>query len=160
MLSIFKRTLDISVRYLIPVTAIALSILSYRNSREAQKVQAKLNVIEEKIKNYELDEIKRKQQEATKACVEVRIINISPRQYKLKVWNSGQATAYNVDFEIPKDAEMNVIAEKVPFEFLEPGKSFEENALVHLGTARKFMMKTTWEDERGRSYFKEQLVTI
>lgn len=148
------------VTYVIPVIAIVVSLLSYRDSRKANKIQDRLNEVEEKLKRYELEKIEKEKIEATKACVEARIIKISKGSYKLKIWNSGKATAYNVNFKVPEECESMVFRDKVPYEFLETGKNFEEHFLVHFGTPDKFVVTTTWEDDKGESYSKEQIVTI
>lgn len=148
------------VKYGFPTVALGLSILSYRDSRKANKVQDRLNEVEEKLKKYELEEKEKEREEATKACVEARIIKISKGNYKMKVWNSGKATAYNVDFEISEEYKGMVWRDKVPYEFLESGKNFEEVVIVHHGTPNKFKVTTTWTDKQGSLHSKEQIVTV
>lgn len=148
------------VKYAFPTVAILLSILSYKDSRKASKVQDRLNEIEGKLKKYELEEKEKEREEATKACVEARVMNISRGKYKMKIWNSGKATAYNVNFSISEEYKGMVWRDKVPYEFLESGKSFEEHVMVHNGTPDKFKVTTTWTDDKGRSYSKDQIVTV
>lgn len=148
------------VKYGFPTIAIGLSILSYRLARKTYKVQERLNDIEEKLKNYELEEKEKEREEATKACVEARVVQISKNKYKMKIWNSGKATACNVDFKIPEDYIVDVWRDHVPYEFLEPGKSFEELVVVHDETSQKFKIITTWKDEKGILCSKEQICTI
>ncbi|MEC0183123.1 hypothetical protein P4H61_16680 [Paenibacillus peoriae] len=157
---IFKEIFKDLVVYGFPTVAIIISILSYIDSRKAEKIQKRIIVLEEKLKQYDLEEKEKARAEETMACVEVRIVNISKSKYKIKFWNSGKAVAYKVDFEIPVEVEAVVFKDKVPYEFLEPGKSFEENIVVHMGTPRKFKVITKWEDIQGESHSKEQIVTI
>lgn len=156
----FKEFFIDLVKYGFPTVAILLSILSYRDSRKASKVQDRLNEIEEKLKKYELEEKEKEREKANKACVEARVMKISKNNYKMKVWNSGKATAYNVDFKIPEENKGMVWRDKVPYEFLESGKSFEEHVMVHHGTPSKFKVVTIWTDEQGNQYSKEQMVTV
>lgn len=156
----FKEIFIDLVKYGFPTVALVLSILSYIDSRKANKIRDRLNEVEEKLKKYELEEKEKEREEATKACVEARIMKISKNKYVMKVWNSGKATAYNVDFEIPKEYKSMVWREKVPYEFLEPGKNFEELVMVHNGTPNKFKVTTTWSDNQGKPYSKEQIVTV
>lgn len=156
----FKEFFIDLVKYGFPTVALVLSILSFRDSRKANKVQDRLNEVEEKLKKYELEEKEKEREEATKACVEARVIKISKGNYKMKVWNSGKATAYNVDFKIPEEYKGMVWREKVPYEFLESGKNFEEHVMVHFGTPNKFKVTTTWTDKQGIPYSKEQIVTV
>lgn len=53
-----------------------------------------------------------------------------------------------------------IMREKVPFDYLEPGKGFEELVIVYSGMPSKFPLLTTWEDNNGKKYTKEQIVTI
>jgi hypothetical protein len=156
----FKELIIQLVKYGFPTLAVILSLLSYIDSRKANKVQGRLNEIEEKLKKYELEDKEKEREEETKACVEARIMNISKGKYRMKVWNSGKATAYNVDFEVPSEHKGIVWREKVPYEFLEPGKNFEEIVIVHSGTPSKFKLITTWKDKQGTSYSKEHILTV
>lgn len=155
-----KKIFIALVKYGFPAIALILSYLSYRESRKANRLKERVHEVEEKLKQYELEEKEKEREEATKACVEARIYNISKGKYRMKIWNSGKATAYDVDFEIEEDNRGFVRREMVPYEFLEPGKSFEEYVLVHSGTPNKFMVTTTWTDKEGNAYLKEQIVTI
>lgn len=148
------------VKYGFPTLAITLSILSFRDSRKARKVQERLNRIEEKLKQYELEEKEKERAEASMACVEARIMNISRGKYVMKIWNSGKVTAYNIDFKIPEEYSGIVWKDKTPYEFLEPGKSFEEIVLVHSGTPSKFKVTTIWTDIENNPFTKEQFVSI
>ena len=87
-------------------------------------------------------------------------MKISTGKYKMKIWNSGKATAYNVDFKVPDECENMVFRDKVPYEFLEPGKNFEEHIIIHSGFLDKFMVTTTWSNKEGHEYSKEQMVSI
>jgi hypothetical protein len=156
----FKEIFVDLVKYGFPSIAILLSILSFRDSRKANKVRDRLNELEEKLKRYTLEEKEKEREQASKECVDARIVNIAKNKYKLKVWNSGKATAYNVDYEIPPEYNGIIWRDKVPYEFLEPGKNFEELVLVHNGTPRKFTITTTWEDEQGTKYSREQILTV
>lgn len=156
----FKEFFIDLVKYAFPTVALGVSILSYRASRKANKVQDRLNQVEEKLKKYELEEKEKEREEATKACVEARVVKISKGNYIMKVWNSGKVTAFNVDFRIPEECKGMVWRDKVPYEFLESGKNFEESVMVHNGTPNKFKVTTTWTNEQGIPYSKEQIVTV
>lgn len=156
----FKVVFIDVVKYGFPTVALGLSILSYRDSRKANKVKDRLNNIEEKLKRYDLEEKEKEREEATKSCVEARVMKISSGNYIMKVWNSGKATAYNVDFQTLEENKDIVWRDKVPYEFLESGKNFEELVIVHNGTPSKFKVTTTWTDKQGVQYSKEQIVTV
>lgn len=155
-----KEFLIIMVTYVFPIIAVGLSVLSYLDSRKTNKLQERLLQVEDKLKLYELEDKEKEREESTKACVEARIVKISKGVYKMKIYNSGKATAYKVDFKVPEEYGKMVWKEKVPYEFLDPGKSFEEHVLVYYGTPSKFMLTTTWTDQNDTSYSKDQIVSI
>lgn len=64
---------------------------------------------------------------------------------------------YNVNVTIPLEYSITVMKGKMPFEYLEPGNSFEENVIIHMGSARKFKINITWEDEQGNKGSNEQI---
>ena len=155
-----REIIDAVIRYVVPLIAIVLSIFSFHDSRKVNKVQLRLNEMEEKLKKYELEEIEREREAADKSIVEARIYNVSKGKYRIKIWNSGQATAYDVDFEVPEEMKGLIFKDKVPFEVLEPGKSFEEYVVYYNGVLPKFTVKTIWKSESGEKYEKEQLVSF
>lgn len=148
------------VTYAFPALSLLIAILSFKDSKKAGKVKDRLNEIEEKLKKYELEEKEKEREEASKAYIEARIYNVSKGKYRLKIWNSGKATAYNVDFVIPEENKAIIWRQKVPFEMLESNKNFEEVVVVHSGTPSKFKLTTTWEDEHGSHFEKEQFVSV
>ena len=45
----------------------------------------------------------------------------------------------------------------MPYEYLEPGNSFEEHVLIHMGSSHKFKITSQWENEQGEVFTNEQL---
>jgi hypothetical protein len=155
-----REIIEVVIGYVVPLIAIVLSIFSFHDSRKINKVQLRLNEMEEKLKKYELEEIEKVREAANRSIVEARICNVSKGKYRLKIWSSGQATAYDVDFEVPEELKNLVYKDKVPFEVLEAGKSFEEYITFYYGAPPKFTVKTTWRNASGEKYEKEQWVTF
>ena len=114
----------------------------------------------EKIKKYELEEIEKEREAANRSIVEARIYNVSKGNYRLKIWNSGQVEVHNVDFQVPGELKGLVSRDKVPFEALEPRKSFEERIIYYQGIPSKFTVITTWKDEKSTEHVNEQIVTF
>lgn len=155
-----REIIDVVIGYVVPIVALAISIVSFHESRKVNKVQLRLNEMEEELKKYELEKIEKEREAANKSIVEARIYKFSKGKYRLKIWNSSQATAYDVDFDVPEELKGLVFRDKVPFEALEPGKSFEESVIYYNGMPPKFTVKTTWKNASGEKYEKEQLVTF
>lgn len=148
-----KAYLGFLVQYVLPIIAIIYSRASYKNSK-------KVNDLEEKLKKYELKEIDKKQELEKKSCIEARIVKISKGKYRIKFWNSGKATAYNVNFEVGEAYNGMIFRDKVPYEILEFGKGFEEIIVVTMEDPHKLEVTTTWEDSEGVKDSKFQIVDI
>lgn len=154
---------DIAI-YIMPIAAFIVSLVALKRSNETQTVKVQMSEVEEKLKEcelalkkYELEKIQAEKSVEQKANIEARVIKISKGSYRLKVWNSGNATAYNVEVSIPDEYSIIIMGDKMPFEYLEPGNNFEECVVRHMQSASKFKVISTWEDEHGRKFENEQL---
>ena len=140
---------------IISAVSLIVAIVSLCFSRKSQNLQDKVNEFELKLKGYELAEKEKEQQKAP--YIEARIIHVNNDQYKIKVWNSGNATAKNVTASWDKASKVLFFdQEKMPFEFLDPQKSFELSISTFSGSARKLCITTKWEDDMGEKHSKTQ----
>lgn len=140
---------------IISAVSLILSVVSFVLSIKSQKLQDQVNEIELKLKNYELAEKEREQHK--EPCVEARINHITKNDYKVRVWNSGNAVAKNV--VATWDGAKSILClerDKMPFEFLEPQKGFDLSISKYGGSPSKICIKTAWEDSRGVKNSKEQ----
>ena len=138
--------------------SLLIALISLAQSAKTQSLQNKINKLELKLKEYELAKIDKEQDMADKACVEARVIQIGKNAHKLKIWNSGNATAYNVTARFEDDPGIIVLADdKMPFDELEPNKYFELNIVMHMGSASKFKILTEWNDKAGQHFSKSQM---
>lgn len=136
--------------------SLLVAILSFGFSLPAQKLQNRINEMEIKLKEYELHQIESKNKKV--ACVEARVIKISSGKYHLKVWNSGNDTAFNVSAHFEDGANIMIgDHDKMPYEILSENKSFEMWLITHMGSANKFKIITEWEDSTGAKQSKEQM---
>lgn len=140
--------------------SLLLAFISFILSIRAQNLQNRINQMEVKIKKYELAELEKTEAEMNKSCVEARMIHIAKGKNRLKVWNSGNTPVYNVSAHIAEEASIILMKDKMPYDFLEPQKSFEVIAIVHGGSASKFIITTEWEDEQGNKQSKNQMGDI
>ena len=86
--------------------SLLVAIISLFKSSKAQRLQNKVNELELKIKQNELDRITKELENAALACVEARFITVGKGKHRLKVWNSGNATAYNVTARFDGESEL------------------------------------------------------
>lgn len=141
--------------FIISAVSLALAIVSSVISLKTQKLQNKVNEIELKLKEYELAEKEKS------SCVEARIVHSLKSNYKIKIWNSGNTAAKNVSVSwTPENGLIVFDRGKMPFEVLDPQKSFELSATAYDGCPSKLCIKTEWEDERGEMKEKVQWCDI
>lgn len=75
----------------------------------------------------------------------------------MKVWNSGDAIAHNIEVSIPNEYGIIIMNHTMPFEYLKPGDNFNECVVVYDNAASKYEVISTWEDENGIRFKNEQL---
>ena len=95
------------------------------------------------------------------ADVSANLIKLGNAKYKVKIFNKGNFPARNVEILFPEGDELfmkSEVAEKFPFELLEPHQSVELHALIHMGTGRKHLIALKWAD--GRSEANEKSVYL
>lgn len=138
--------------------ALILSLISYFKASKAETLQNQINELELKIKEYELEKIKKEQDEANSSCVEARVTKISSGKYRMKVWNSGNTPVYNVTAKFEGDPQIFIFdRDKQPFDILESRKNYELSLATHMGSASKFVIITEWTDEQGQLHTKRQM---
>ena len=126
--------------------SLLVAIASFVLSMKAQNLQNKVNEIELKLKEYELRQIEKE------ACIEARVIKTDSTHYYIKIWNSGNDTAYDINVVIPEEKSVHIYDnDKLPFEELEANKSFEVPLLIYNGSASKFYVTTEWHNSNGRN---------
>ncbi len=135
--------------------SLIIAIVSFFVSTKSQHLQDQVNEIELKLKKLALAE---KEEETKKApCVEARINHITKNNYRIKIWNSGNSMAKNIVASWDKGTEIIFYdGDKMPFEFLDPQKSFDLNFSVFDVSPSKIKITTSWEDENGESHSKVQ----
>ena len=144
---------------LISTISLIIAIVSLNKASKTEQIQNKINEIELKLKQYELDKIEKEQ--AALSCVEARVVKIGKGKYRLKVWNSGNAPAYDVRAKFDDDAQIIIMEnEKQPFDILDVKKNYEMVLIVHNGSASKFKIITEWKDDKGKEYSKIQMGDI
>lgn len=153
--------------YVMPIAAFLLSILAYLKSKECMQVklelddvQKRLNEYDLKLKQYELERIEKERSQSKKANIEARIVNISKGKYKIKIWNSGDEKAYDVDYNILPEYHITLTKFVTPFEYLDTGKSFEEDVIISMESQRKFKITTSWKNEKGEIFTNDIIGSI
>lgn len=157
VLTFLKSWKDV-IEIIITLLSLPISIIAYFKASKANKLQNKINEIDLKLKQYEQEKMEKEKEEANSSCVEARVVTIGKGKHRMKVWNSGNTTVYNVSARFDGDVGIIIMdREKQPFEELEPGKNFELVLVTYDGSITKFKIITEWEDSNGAKHQKSQM---
>ena len=141
--------------------SLVIAIISFCESHRANKLQARINELEIQIKEHNLNSIKQSEIEKKAALIEARMIDVGNRGHKLRVWNSGKSTAYNVSVDYDKSEGLILLSEDLlPFEELYPGKNFDITVIVPFESSKKFRVMLNWEDSNGIKQNNKMLLSI
>lgn len=158
--ALIKPILRSLITYLLPIISSILAIDASIKARKAQKVDDRLKALELIIKEFQVKEIESKINKIPAPNINTRVIKEASNKFVLKVWNSGEEKAFNINVSIPKESSVTLLATKLPYEYLDPGGSFEENLLFYLGSQRKFEVTAVWEDKEGNKNSSTNLLSI
>ncbi|MGX7108682.1 hypothetical protein [Facklamia miroungae] len=156
----YEEILKVITTYIIPILSFFFSAIALFQSRKSRKVEEKLKSLELYIKEHQAKKIEDKQNTPNRPNIEAKVYKVSKESYKAKIWNSGNATAYNITASIPEKYSVLLMKNKFPFEYLKPNQSFEEHVIYHMGSSPKFEIETNWEDANGKKYSNTELRSI
>ena len=154
ILSDWKDVIETAITLL----SLPISIIAYFKANKANKLQNKINKIELQLKQYEQEKMEKEKEEAAASCVEARVVTVGRGKHRMKIWNSGNTTVYNVTARFDGDPGIIIMEkEKQPFEELEPTKNYELVLMAYPGSMSKFKIITEWEDNNGVKHQKFQM---
>lgn len=156
----YEEILRIVTAYIIPILSFIFSGIALYHSNKSRQTEEKLKNFELYIKEHEAKQIESLQNIPSNPNIEARVYKISKGNYKIKIWNSGKATAHNVSASIPEKYNVIIMRDKFPYEYLKPNDSFEANVVYHMGSSSKFEIKTVWENENGDEFSNTELRSI
>lgn len=143
---------------IVSIVSLVIAMISLVKSYKTQKLQDKVNSLEVKIKQYELEKINQEKESKEKTLVEVNVVKVSNNNYKLRVFNNSDKSVFNVKVKIDKEYNVPIIDNDVlPLETLEPKNSFDLIIIRYMNSASKFYVITEWEDEYGKTLSNKQL---
>ena len=73
-----------------------IAVISIIQSSKAQKMQKKINELDAKIKEYELEKIEKEKMEAASSIIKARAVKVGKNNYRLKIYNTGNDCRYHL----------------------------------------------------------------
>lgn len=141
------------MEYLSEVIAfLALLLSGYATFRSLKfkKSEKELVEVQKKLNQLMLEKEKREATQAKRADLGANFITIGKQKHRLKVFNKGKGTAYNVNIEFPDGNDLILqhgLKEKFPLEIMERGQSVDLVASFDMQSKSKLKVKLKWENE-------------
>ena len=144
--------------HILSAISIIFTAVTFILSLKAYKLQNRVNELDAKIKEYELDKIEKEKEDEKIFELGASAYRIG-KNFRLKIYNIGRRTAYNVSARIEEGKPM-LLTNKMPFEELEPQRSFEESLIFYDAAPHKFKVTITWQDENQNEFSRTQMCSI
>ena len=144
---------------IIATASFLVAVVSLIKSSQSQKLQNRINQIELLIKQHELKKIDLEKADAERSCVDASVIR-DQNNWKLRIWNSGNTTVYNVYASIDGETGIILLNSNMPFETLGPNESIDVQLIPSLGSANRFIVTTTWDNNKGIKLKKTHAASI
>ncbi|WP_292364243.1 MULTISPECIES: hypothetical protein [unclassified Methanoculleus] len=153
----------ISLGEITAIIALLLSAYATWRTHKFKKREEELLDIQKKLNIFILDKEEREATQEKKADLGANFVTIGSNKHRLKIFNKGRATAYNVTIDFPEGNHMILdhdIEQKFPLESLERGQSVELIAVVGMSTKSKLAVRLFWQNEDGKKSDKTVHVTL
>ncbi len=140
--------------------SLAMSIFMTPFSLKAYKLQNKVNELDIGLKQNELEQREKENQETVDITSEV--VRTEKNKYQMIVQNSGNVPARNVVVKITDGENISICgaSNMMPYQSLGPGKSFNLALITNISSANKFKITITWEDKNGTKSTREQFCSL
>ncbi len=160
MSSEFKTFFVDCVKYGIPTILFFGAIYRGWIYLKQQKSNSELLIAQNELAKMELKEKRNRVENENTPIIDANVYRFSQGKYRLKIYNPGMISAYNVDYSY--DTSSNLIIHKncAPFKVLEGGKSFEEIIVYCDGCSGAYEIELSWESELGEIHRKNAYVSI
>lgn len=143
------------------ILAIISFILNYRLSLRDKKRSEQLAELQVRLHELQLQREEEAAERRTSSKVEARYVRIGLKGHRIRVSNTGGTTVTNVTCEYDEnDGPYAFIQDKVPYERLEPGESFDETIFFADGSPSKFTVMTRWTGEDGKERSRDNIVSV
>lgn len=155
--------MDVSLGDVIAAVALLFSGYATWRSRGLRKKEEELTQIQHKLNALMLEKEEREVKSANAAELGANFITLGSKKHRLKVFNKGKATAYQVSLDFPEgnDCIMNAaLEEKFPMELMETGQSVELIASFSMQTRRKQAIRLHWKNAESESFEKVTHATL
>lgn len=134
------------------ILAVVLSTISLMRTRELAKEQLELEKVTAELSKLQIESITEQKTNQTKPKFNVSLTKLG-KAYNFYISNTGQGSAYNVNFELIdcEDSPLfnSELIDMFPYQEMRPGSRIKLLASLHFNSPSKYQSKLSWEDENG-----------
>lgn len=135
----------------------ALIFSAYTYSKHDKKIKAQ----EQIINDYQINKIKKEDEESRKANIKGNIYPGNNGKLILKVFNSGKAIARNIRVEgLDVDSLIVIGKELFPYELMNPQDNTELTLWITKDSPSTIRLRYIWDDDFGQNNEFEQVLTL
>ncbi|GIU13769.1 hypothetical protein [Shewanella morhuae] len=140
---------------LISTLAAVISCISLVRTRKLAKEQLELERVTAELSRLQIESIAEEKSDKTKPKFNVNLTKLG-KSYNFYISNTGQGSAYNVDFELIdcNDSPLSTreLQDMFPHQEIKPNSRIKLMAAIHMGSPRKYQVKLIWENVGGDKY--------
>ena len=130
---------------------------AYTYSKHDKKIKAQ----EQIINDYQINKIKKEDEESRKANIKGHIYPGNKGKLILKVFNSGKAIARNIRVEgLDVDSLIVIGKELLPYELMNPQDNTELTLWITKDSPSIIRLRYIWDDDFGQNNEFEQVLTL
>lgn len=135
----------------------ALIFSAYTYSKHDKKIKAQ----EQIINDYQINKIKKEDEESRKANIKGNIYPGNKGKLILKVFNSGKAIARNIRVKgLDVDSLIVIGKELFPYELMNPQDDTELTLWITKDSPSTIRLRYIWDDDFGQNNEFEQVLTL
>lgn len=140
---------------LISSLAVMISTVSLMRTRKLANEQLELEKVTAELSRLQIERIAEEKSNKSKPKFNVNLTKLG-KSYSFYISNTGQGSAYNVNFELIdcEDSPLSLhdLQDKFPHQEIKPNSRVKLLAAIHMGSPTKYQVKLTWQNESGEKY--------
>lgn len=140
---------------IISILAVMISTLSLIRTRELAKEQLELEKVTAELSRLQIEGITEQKTNKTKPKFNVSLTKLG-KAYNFYISNTGQGSAYNVNFELIDCEDSPLFTSELidifPYQEMKPSSRIKLLASLHMNSHSKYQSRLSWEDESGNRY--------
>ncbi|UXD87658.1 hypothetical protein [Thalassolituus hydrocarboniclasticus] len=147
---------------LISILAVVVSAVSLVRTRKIAKEQLELEKVTAELSRLQIDSLNEEKSNKDKPSFNVTLTKLG-KSYNFYISNTGQGSAYNVNFELVdcEDSPLcNDVEDKFPLPEMKPNSRVKLIAAIHMGSPLKYQVRLSWQNKEGENFNESHWITM